>query len=316
MVFMEENATIKGLLTFSEDVQLKKEVLGTVLPANISGVPVSIHFPIYPDIAETDLSFGISTPLLPPPVAVSLRRGNEALFWGYPMRHPDGDSCVKLIALSTNCEHAEIEDKAAILYQGIDQWGKSFLEYLILATKQNTYRENNIKPTCRLELIDDKYIPENKTIELTLHIPSKDSYASLSEVKNAIMFADSGKQLHIEYQMLLSAYRARQENQNRQAIIDACTAVELCLDSIIRDRIDQLGMSPNLFLDKFGSLGAKFDLVRQLDKTLPKEDYQTLIVTPRNDIAHNREISPSERITDALIFCAERCLQHFFNVYY
>ena len=54
-------------------------------------------------------------------------------------------------------------------------------------------------------------------------------------------------------------------------------------------------------------------IIKQLDKSFPKKDHQKIIVKPRNDIAHNRDVYPSDEITDQLIACVEECLLHFFT---
>ena len=75
-------------------------------------------------------------------------------------------------------------------------------------------------------------------------------------------------------------------------------------------------MNPKSFLDKYKSLGDRFDLINQLDTTFPPDDYQAKIVKPRNNLVHNRDIYPTNEITDQLITCIEKCLKHCFERYY
>lgn len=307
---------MEGLISLSESILCKKEILGQVKDTTIAGVDVKIHFPQLPVFDEGDPQIGINNPLLPPEIATTWKRGNEALFWGSPQNYPSGNSFVDLLAISVACKIDERTEIARALYEGIKAWVKSFADYLQLSSKQNTDRDKNIENESRgrLEILGLECIPGLVADTIFVTVPNTESFVSEAQVDEALQFAASGKELHLEYQMLLSSYRARKECQNRQAIIDACSAVELCLDAYLINNLQKLDLTPSEYDNK--SLGSKFDLVKSIDKLFPKEDQQALIVKPRNDIAHNREVNPSDRTTDALISCVERCLQHFFNGYY
>ena len=307
---------MEGLLTLSDSLLCKEEVLGQIIETSIAGVDVRIHFPQLPPFDEKDPQIGISNPLLPPTIAKTWKRGESPLEWGYPQSYPSGNSCVNLLAISVECDEDERTETARTLYAGIKTWVKSFADYLQLSSKQNTDRDKNIENESRgwLEILGLECIPRLVADTIFVTVPNTDSFASEAQVDEALQFAASGKELHLEYQMLLSSYRARKECQNRQAIIDACSAVELCLDAYLINNLQKLDLTPSEYDNK--SLGSKFDLVKSIDKLFPKEDQQALIVKPRNDIAHNREVNPSDRTTDALISCVERCLQHYFTGYY
>lgn len=303
-----------GLITCSDPILCKKEVLGEIFDTTIADIDVSIHFPRYPDFDKGTPKVGFTEPLLSPQISNTWTRGGDPLRWGYPMRYPSGDSAVEMLALSVECEEAESPEKARILYKEINSWGKSFFNYLHLSTKQCMERDKNNenKAQCWLILRGLECLPDAVTATLYVNVPTPDSFASKQHIIDALQFASSKKELHLEYQMLLSAYEARKECHNRQAIIDACSAVELCLENNISCRTKKLEMNPQFFLEKFNSLGDKFDIIKQLDKTFPKKDHQKIIVKPRNDIAHNRDAYPSDEITDQLISCVEECLLHYF----
>ena len=307
-----------GLLTLSQGVLCTEAALGQVFHACIADIPVEIFFPLPPDTEEKEESSPFGNPLQPPSIAKTWKRGNDPFNWGYPMQLPSGNSHVNLLALSIECDESQIEETAKALYSSIEKWERSFVDLLIISTKQSTERDKNIprENTCELELLGDKYIPSDIGIHVYLTIPKPNCFASKEQIEQAIAFASSGKELLLEYQMMLSAYSARKNCQNRQAIIDACAAVELCLDNNISDRLDKLALNPKPFLDKFRGLGDKFDLIKLLDKTFPSDDHQKKIVDPRNGIAHNRNAYPDDKTTDTLISCVENCLAHLFKGYY
>lgn len=308
--------TITGLLELSRGILCKREALGCVYNARIAGIDVLIHFPQFPprDGWEDDV---VMPPLLPPTIGSTWKKGEESLQWGHIRRYPSGESYVELLALSIECESNEVNECAEKIYGSITKWEQAFIDYLMLETKQNTERDENItRKTCGLELMADEYIPQNKTILIHVSIPTPDNFASADTLQRAITYAESGKELLLEYQMLLSSYEARRNSRNRQAVIDACSAAEICLEKNIQNCFQAIGLDGDFFLKKYRSLGDRFGLIKQLDPHWGNTDYQKLVVNPRNSVAHNSIEPVSDETTDTLIRCVEECLDHFFYGYY
>ena len=307
---------MKGLLTLSDNILCKKEVLGKYYKSTIAGLEVEIHFPQYPAADEVSTSISNNF-LLPPEIGTTWTRGDEYLRWGYPMNQPAGDSCVELLALSIECEKEEINGFADKLYKFIETWEHAFIDYLMLETKQNTERDKNIsRKTCNLELLDEKYIPCNRAINVYLTIPKKECFASEQNIINAVAFADSGKELSLEYQMLLSAYDARRTNQNRRAILDACAAMEITIVDQINQYCQSIGMLPEVLINKYRYLGERIELLKIIGISIPNEDYKTLVVDPRNSVMHNKNVFPTDNTIEKLINCVEVFLGHFHTAFY
>lgn len=302
-----------GLLTLSNQILCKKEVLGRSFECEIAGVSTYMCFPIYPAVDDANPIIGICNPLRPPEIGATWKRDGEPISWGYPMNHPSGDSCVELVALSIDCGKEQIGDYAQTLYESIQKWEYAFLDYLKLETKQSTERDKNAtRNTCHLELYEDEYIPAVRTGTIFLTIPKSNSFASEENIMNAIKYANSGKDFFLEYQMLLSAYEARNNNQNRLAIVNASSAIEICLVGYLRKRCSELNYDTDWLLEhKFRSLGDRIRLAKNLDPLFPSDGFSESVVKPRNDIAHNRDISPADITTDALITSAEITLEYF-----
>ena len=306
-----------GLLKLSDHILCKKEVLGKVYECEIAGISFKIHFPQYPVIDETNPAFGFSTPLLPPKIGANWKRGEDNLFWGYPMSYPAGNSCVEHLALSVECTKEILSKYACTLYESIPIWEHAFIDHIKLETKQGIERdENNRRSLCNLELMEGKYIENISSTELFLYVPKDDSFASENNIINAISFANSGKELLPEYQMLLSAYEARRLNQNRRAIMDACSAMELALVNQINLFCQSIGLSSKILTDKYKYLKEIIELVKKISKSFPSDNYENLVIKPRNAIMHNRDLFPSDDTTEKLIACVERFLCNYHYAYY
>ena len=305
-----------GLLRFSNSILCKKEVLGKNYECEIAGIKTRIYFPQYPQVDDANPQIGMLNPLLAPEIGKCFKDPDDHSFWGEPMSHPDGNSSVNKIVVSVECDKTQTYEIASKLYKEFEKWTYSFITHLMLQTKQNLERNRNESEVAFLQLFEDKNIPNITPLTISIIIPNEASFASESQIKNAILFANSGKELLLEYQMLLSAYGAIQQNQNRRAIMDACSAFELALVNYIDQYCLSKGIPPEILIDKYRSLGERIKLTRKLDTKFPQKDYIKLVVEPRNSLMHNKCVFPTEETTNNLITCVEELLSYFYSSYY
>ncbi len=305
--------SMQGILTLSEELLCEEEVLGMSFDISISSIDAKLYFPLCPEIDDKKPEIGIFNPLKAPLLASHIKRGSEKLIWGYPLQYPKCNSSVSLLALSVDCETEKNTEYAKIFYESISSWEMAFMDYIKIETKQGCFHDKNIQRNiCNLELLADKYIPKTSSIELFLTIPRE--FASKVQIEEAIRYANSSKELFTEYKMLLNAYAARRINQNRLAIVNACSALEICLVRYLEDKCKELKLDKRLFLDiKFRSLGDRIRLAQTFDTGFPKNDYDKLVVKPRNDLVHNRETDPTDDVTNKLITCVEDYLGYYFK---
>ncbi len=311
--------TITGFLSFEEGFLCKREALGKVYKGRIAGICVEIHFPCEPTTIKDDPFENTlySNPLIAPYEFKGWKKGETNIQWGYPVSFPAWDAHVECILIKSCCENDCVDSVTQSIYQVIQRWKRSFLRYCTLCTKQHLYRKRSLREReyC-LEIYAPKYVYDMTSRALYADIPVNSNFATVQQIEEAVQFASSGKELLLEYQMLLSAYEARRVYQNRQAIIDACSAVEICLVNKIKAFCIGKGIDPELLLNKYRSLGDRFKLAAKIDKGFPISDFDNVIVKPRNDIAHNRDVYPSDAVTDSLITAVEQCLKHYHTVYY
>lgn len=71
-----------------------------------------------------------------------------------------------------------------------------------------------------------------------------------------------------------------------------------------------------LFTNKYRSLGDRIALIKEIDSNFPQEDFDNIVVKPRNDIMHNRTVFPSDDTTDKMLKCVEVVLKHYHLQYY
>lgn len=311
--------TITGFLSFPEGLLCKRDALGRIYEGKVANIDVKICFPCEPlTVADDPMKNVIDyNPLIAPHEFKGWKNGDKTIKWGYPVSFPAWNACVECVLIKVFSENQSLDDVGQILYQTIHKWKRAFLEYCTLCTKQNIKRDEGLREReyC-LELYATRYISDQTPSVIHVNLPGSLDFASYTQIEEAVKFASSGKELLLEYQMLLSAYNARKKCQNRQAIVDACAAVEICLVNRIEMYCTGKIIDSELFLKKYRSLGDRFNLVAKIDIQFPVMDYNDVIVKPRNDIAHNRNVYPSDCITDSLIMAVEKCLKYYHTTYY
>ncbi len=308
---------LKGIISFKKGILCKQEVLGKSYQGKISNIDVNISFPFVSIKNDGDSMnlVGMGNPLKAPHNGKNLKHGDEPVFWGYPMSFPTMNSFVKCVLIEAQlCENQQPQE----LYDHIGQWQHSVVTYCELLSKQHFERKNILLNDSNvLELISEKgYIQNNAPQRISGTIHSSSEFVSELQIREAINFASSNKELFLEYQMLLSAYESTKHNHNRQAIIDACSATEIVLIKVIQDFCNKKGIDSEILISKYRSLGERFDLVKKLDNSFPNIDYKNDIVKYRNDVAHNRNVYPSNGQTDTLISAVEQLLAHYHKNYY
>ncbi|MBR3312208.1 MAG: hypothetical protein IKG15_10355 [Solobacterium sp.] len=307
---------MKGILKLSETLLCEKEVLGEIYDFEIEDIKGHLHFPQYPIINQSNSDYPLMPGLLPPAI-ISIRNPDKLTHsWGNPALVPPGISYVKALALTIDCTEEHSVSNAKILYKSIQKWEQAFTDYIKIVRKQNVKRDLNVNVnTCMLYLYNKTFIPDSPIFYIDGDVHSKTA-ASKSEIKDAIDFANSGKELALEYQMLVSAYKAIMNNQNRLAILDACSSIEIALIKQITSFCQSKEINPSILINQYRSLNDRFKLLKEISTKLPKLKYLDEIVKPRNEVMHNRDVNPTNETTEKLILCVENYLKFFNAPYY
>lgn len=305
-----------GILTLSKELLCQKEVLGKSYKTKISGHDVEFLFPTLPNDFDSSDFITSNNLLCPPKGFESLNRGGKPLLWGFCVSN-NGKAIVKKVLFSFACNNKQ-EEIINDIYSSINKWESSFIDYCELSTKF-VYKNNVDLPSacCTLEMFSNgKFVSDLNPTKLETLPEGYDCYLSYNQICKAFKFKSSGKDLLLEYQLLVSAYRAKEKGRNRQAIIDACSAVELCLEKAIKNCLNQKQLDSEFFLKKYRSLGDKFSLIEKIDKSFSVKNVQNKIVSPRNDVAHNRDVFPDDNKTNNLIRLVEECLNLYYSDFY
>ena len=308
------STTIYGIVEFPSALFCSAEVLGQSFSISIGGHDGLLYMPVLPDITDGNISF---KKLLGPSVAEEWKTGDKHLEWGSVNSDPEGNSHIDMALLEFYICDDNLNNVAQEIYDDIEEWLTLLERYIIILATQNInggVSSNERYRQLRLYNIQDEKIqriPRHDPIMLNVSLAGKDNIITLHHLMTATRLSSEKLPLRSEYLMLLESYRARKNKDNRKAIIEAATALEICLTKKIKDEFDlqKIDFGERL-LQKFRMLGGKFELARILGIPLPEKDYTKLILNPRNDVIHKNDF-PEAKEANSFISEVEELLKLF-----
>lgn len=305
-----------GIMEFSQPISCAADALGETICVVIGGVEGTITLPSLPEWHE-GINDPLRMPLVAPAKAQTWKRDGKPIYWGSPISYPTGRSSVNLALFEFSVSNVDGAD-AQNIYDGFSNWLDLFERYVILLTTQHTRQivttdegPGSIELLYNDEHGNLKHVFRHSTTTIGIIEYGIDDSMHLHHFKEAAQLSSENFEPRLEYSLLLEAYNARGNGDFRKAIIEAATALEICLTNRILDEFTSQGVSfGKQLMRKFRMLGGRFELARIVNLPLPNKDYEKLIVGPRNEVMHRAEF-PSRKTTDKLIAEVEELLRLF-----
>jgi len=299
---------IKGIHVFKVPLLVQKEALGLEVETKIIDVPVKLCFP---KPSTNILTANSPIPqLIPPSGAEKWEQDGKLIDWGQTFSS-EGMSCVNSMAVYVDCSLEKKDEYSQILYKSMEKWEKKLLDYLNLVCRRIT--RNNKGVYCGLTLYSEhKLMPSNFVCNLSFTIYENNDYISSEQLKKAIAFASSDKTLLPEHEMLLAAFEAKRNNQNRQVVLDACAALELTIIREIKELAVAQGLNPDDIIERqVRMLGKRFDKLKKMDPNCPVESIKDSVSSLRDDMMHGRIVYPTNEEVDRLLSTVEKIVDHY-----
>ena len=321
-----QQTTYYGIVEFNSSLFCASDVIGRSVDVTIGGQTGRLIMPSLPSQEKLD-SESLHAFLLGPAPATTWKQGDRLIFWGRPTsllaKGDDGHYSVKTVEIMRALLGLPIQQKdseACVqkVYEGFQGWMSLFEQYIVLLTGQNsghsatevTQSYDGIE-ICATDKSNLRYIRSAKPTAVSIVLSGREVSINFEQLVKAAQLSSQVLAPRLEYQLLLEAYRARVNNNFRQAIIEAATALEICLTNRILDEFDRLKITfGEKLLDKFRMLGGRFDLVRLLGISLPQKDYVSLVINPRNDVMHRANF-PDRALANQVIAEVEELLKLF-----
>ncbi len=322
---------IIGRISLKYSIPCRGDVLGRSYPSTINGENVKIVFPEIVTIADPrDPEHNKKCPVVKAPLG--FKEGDNwrwGAIRGYNANllndHSTIETYIDMVGITLSIEEEQIEEAVNDIAAGINKWRAQLHE-------RTNILDKSLIEAADIEVFDNKgegegldlYLKETGTrfsikqkSIITGVIRDLKSYLTPDELKTILSEIDISKQLKQEYQMFSRATCEHRSGNTRYAIMEATTAVELCITQKIQDRCLELGIDGKGLCDAFyRSLGNRFDFLKQLRVELATKDPQNEIVKPRNNLFHNRKIEPSKKESASVICAARKYLELYTPVMY
>lgn len=301
-----------GLIYLPHKIFLRKELLGKIFTTKIADVNVKIYFPSIEKI-EID-SQNVNYKLIPPSFAKEWKVGDQLVNWGFISNTISKNFSVECLACSIDCNFCEENLIAAKLYYEINRWLEAFVSCCdILGRNISNLEKDTRRTTSLLDLIGSSgLIGKIPFYEVDLRFARNKQFLSAEQILVALDFTSDKKEFLTEYQLLLSAGKSKRDSRNKHAIIDVCSAAEICFNKKINEYALSIGKTIDTLEEKHGTLGDKFKLMRKIDSSFPLSNTKCKkIVDLRNDVAHSRRKDFSDEETEEVISFVEICLERY-----
>lgn len=310
-----------GIVDFLPPLICSKEVLGQSVEIKLADYSGTLSLPLLPvwednDCQNSNRDF-LNQNLLPPVEATTWKINNKNIFWGKLFSYPSGHSNVEKGLLKFKIDSSIKNEISQNIYDNFNNWIDAFAQFVMLLTTQNSWkRVEYLNKSGDLRIVESKengleHISNNSAIPITFYCSRIDTSLNLTNFKEACRLASLKHIPRLEYEILLEAYKARRNSDYRKAIIEAATALEICLTERILKEFDQQAITfGDKLINKFRMLSGRFELIRILGISFPDKDYNRLILTPRNQVTH-KAFFPDTGTTNQLISEVEELLRLF-----
>ena len=276
--------TYVGLIQLPRGIVCKNEVLGKLLRTNIGGVIVGLQMPVIAEGEEN--KHGI---LKAAPAGIQYD-----IDWGYGIRFPYKTSLIKAVSVLFK----GTAEQAALIYTAFPEWLDRFMA-IVKMHIYDFYRESTSqgiqigedgiydkKTGLLLNRLDEgrwKYVQNPDNIISATIDPNMDNDGfSQNELSQIAIKAGEAKPFSESHYFLSEACGAYQRWDNRSCVIFAGIALEYGIIS----RVKKYCNDHNQPFVHLGTLGNKFQKLKDLGINIPINDYKTRIVNYRNDVAH------------------------------
>lgn len=311
-----------GIVEFSSPLFCSADALGKTVDVTIGTQAGTLILPSFPDWGAEDAS-ALNKHLVAPGEVREWRRGKYPPSWGQTVRYPSGESLVNLALLKMDLCRDNFESASQEVYKCFPVWVALFDQYVTLLTTKKSCQDVSDEPG-NLELLTYEegqftYIPTMHCSDMNFYLDGPDKFLRFEQFEEAASLSSKNLFPRLEYKMLLQAYRAREEEDYRKAIVEAGSALEISLTHRIVEefRNQSISFGQELLNKKYRMLGGMFELVRLLGIQLPntEQHYRTFVIEPRNNVVHKAEF-PLRPTADRFITEVEGILRLFSPVIY
>lgn len=308
-----------GLLQFASPLIVRGDALGKKYLTRIGEHDVILYFPELPD-KPLEGSFS-ELELLPATDCKLHSHDSWGRLKGYNSVEYKADSCcADVFQVYIECESSNSDGASADIFASLDEW-RTLLEkniYLEMKCVTNnlmpsTHLRNGIELFC-ITPVAKKYDPCSST---TIAAIIFEAETALTQEALVRLFEQvrCGLKVKLEYELLIQAYEERSKGNYRYSLVQALSAVEVCVGNRITMVCTEKNIDAKRLIGK-KSLGDKFEIVRALGIDWPTSNPNEEITKYRNDLFHMRLLSLTVQELNQIISKIEIYLRAYSPTYF
>jgi len=322
---------IQSTVNMPYGLPCKKEVLGCEFNIKINELNGVLAFPRLPnDYREILRKEKLGETKLLRPQNADIKLCYDDILWGH-FGNSQGNSNVDRLAIWFPCNYNECEQIANKLSDQINPYIDKFILFLEIlsgnAFSQKTgnsihietkefnhiqflhMNENNIR----------EFSPKGMNLKLDVIFNGEENFINYETVLNAINLTDNGYNHNLAHILLRDSINHKVNSENRKAILDASTSIEIALTRKIKSEFQAKNISGKLqesLLKKYHSIGGRIELIQSLEIDLPCkiEEYKTFLAKIRNKAIHAGH-NPNQEDAKKVIEIAKKTVKAFCKEY-
>ncbi len=245
-----------------------------------------------------------------PKMSESFLSKTAAIYWGSVWSsNPNGETIAKvehLFATFTAISH-DVGVFSKEVHETNQSWLLHFDSFLRVVSNQKLGAAFRMVPSYHTNLriheanSRKQVTPPMQKIQLHRSDSKIKRHATKNDLKSALNYCSQGKVLALHYQLLLRAFDALQENDMRNVVIEAATALEVAATRRIRSEMKKSKATDKhikLMLDGHRMLKNRIELLKKLGVVIPIKPNEIItILDLRNKVIHGgHQVNESEAI--------------------
>ena len=308
-----------GFVEFKSGIPVRGDTLGEIYQAKFGEQDVSIHFPCLP---EKPHDYTIQELL--PPKGCEIRLSGS---WGQLRSHNSiqykADTCIAVVSqVYIVCQTEDPDNASDDIFHNIDKWRDSLKAVICLENKivvdnlwvSSITTERGSIVLCRTRPKVKAY-DNRSVINISSSVITLEDILTKEKLLTIFRLTDCKNKLKLEYELLLQAYIERAKGNYRYSLIQALSAIEVCVDVKINYLCDEKEIDTNRLIGR-KSLGEKFEILKAFGVNWLTKNPNEEIVKHRNDLFHMRVLSPSLQRLNDVISAVEMYLREYSKTYY
>ena len=304
---------IETTIEFPNGIPCKKDVLGSEFDVIIGNLKGIIAFPRLPENYIEELKSEKDRPTengLLSPFNSDMELSFHEVKWGV-FCDSLGNSSVDNLRIWFPCNHEDCKGIANGLSDKTIGYFKNLILFMEILSGQAFQKKTGqifhleVKETIQYwhwdennRMIDPN--EDNFILEIQVQANDKENFISKELVTKAIDYTNKNLTHNLAYILLRDSIYHKDNKENRKAILDASTAIEIAFTRKIKSEFQVRNLSGKLeesLLKKYHSIGGRIELMQSMEIELPCkiEEYRTFLAKIRNKAIHaGHNPSPDE----------------------